>query len=302
MFATLLQRFYVPDQGDFHLSGNFTLAGLTIAVGLSAVITTLAAYLYALLVTFIPFIYLNALITGTFGLIIGYTVVYTSRISLIRNGKVRFSIGLIFSFVGVFVQWMVYLFFWVTGKIPLQETIQEGLFILDPVVLKNLLLDLYTYGSWSIFGITVNGVFLLLIWIAEAVIIIGAPLLILLKHPISPFSEKLTRWYPKKILAQDFAYVSGINSYIKELRDSNASNLLHYPKGDGHRHSRVSLYYIDQEERAYLSADNIYITSGDKGSKDIDPIVRFVAIPNQVAKQLLDKYGVREWSYEDILH
>ena len=302
MISTLLQKFYVPDEGDFRLSGNFTLPGLILAVGLSALVSILSAYLYALLVAFIPFIYLNAMITGVFGIVIGFTVIYISRITLIRNAKVRFTIGVVSGIIGLLAQWLVFLFFLVTGEIPLQDTIQQGVFLFDPVILKDLLSELYNYGTWSIFGVTLRGIPLLLIWLAEAVIIIGAPLLLLLKYPISPFSEKLNQWYPKKVLAQDFAYVSGVVSYIKELRDSKAENLLHYPKGDGHRHSRVSIYFMEQEEKAYLSTDNIYITSGDKGGKDIDPVVRFVAIPNQVAKQLLDKFGVRKWSYQDMLH
>ncbi|MCT4645821.1 MAG: hypothetical protein N4A74_12610 [Carboxylicivirga sp.] len=302
MISTLLQKFYVPDEGDFRLSGNFTLPGLILAAGLSALVSILSAYLYALLVAFIPFIYLNAMITGVFGIVIGFTVIYISRITLIRNAKVRFTIGVVSGIIGVLAQWLVFLFFLVTGEIPLQDTIQQGVFLLDPVILKDLLSELYNYGTWSIFGVTLRGIPLLLIWLAEAVIIIGAPLLLLLKYPISPFSEKLNQWYPKKVLAQDFAYVSGVVSYIKELRDSKAENLLHYPRGDGHRHSRVSIYFMEQEEIAYLSTDNIYITSGDKGGKDIDPVVRFVAIPNQVAKQLLDKFGVRKWSYQDMLH
>lgn len=301
MFASLMQKFYVPDQGDYQLSGRYSLIGLSLALGASSLFTLFVSYIYSLAVTFIPIIYLNVLITASLGIAIGFCVMLSSKIALIRNKNVRLLIAVIVSALAVITQWMVYLFFLTTGKAPIQGNIAEGQFLLDITTLKNIFTTLYTYGSWTVFGITVNGALLLSIWIVEALIIMAAPLLILTKHPIPPFSEKLNKWYKKRTLAQDFAYISGINSFINELRDSKAANLLNYPKGDGNRHARIIIYYIEQEDKAYLSADNIFITSGKESNKDIDPVVRFVAIPSHVASELIKKHGTKAWSYNDVI-
>lgn len=300
MFAALSQKLYIPDRGDFKLSGNYSLAGAFLAMSLSTIVAGLAAYIYSLAVTVIPIIYFNFLLTVGLGVSIAYTVIFISKLSLIRNDKVRFFISVFVGILAFILQWLVYIFFLTTGKIPLEHTIAEGEFLLNPIVLKSILSKLYSYGNWSVFGFTVNGITLLLIWLGEALIIIGAPILILLKNPITPFSEKLHLWYPKVSLSQDFAYISGINSFIQELRTSKGSNLLNYPKGDGTRHSTISIYYLEQEDQSFLSADNIYITKGKESKKEVDPVVRFVAIPCTTANALIEKYGKKKWSYLNI--
>lgn len=296
MFADLIQKITVADKGDFKLSGNYTLVGFVLAFGLSALVAVLCGYLYAVIVTYMPIIYLNILLNVVFGVIIGFTVTYLSKLALIRNTKARYLIGCLAGLSGVIAQWWVYLFLITTGKIPLEHTVSEGSFLIEWGVLKEILNALYTNGNWSLFGIDMNGPLLLSIWIGEALIIVVAPMLILYKNPITPFSEKYMKWYPKVTLAQDFGYISGIVSFIRELRDSKAENLFHYPKGDGMRHSKVNLYYLEQEDEAFLSVDNVFHTKGNNARKEVDPIVRFVAVPSQTAAQLMDKYGVKKRS------
>lgn len=297
MLANILQNLFVPDKGDFELSGNYSPLGFLLACGLSATLSVFGGYLYAVVVTYMPFIYLNLLLNVGFGLMIGFSVSFLCKLALIRNIKARFFIGLLASIVGLAAHWWVYLFLITTGKIPLEHTVSEGSFLIDPEVLKEIFMALYTYGNWSFSGIDINGSLLVSIWVGEALIIIGAPLLILYKHPIPPFSEKYMKWYSKVTLAQDFAYISGIVSFIQELRGAKGANLLHYPKGDGRRHSKVCLYYLEEEEKAYVSVDNVYISKGSNARKEIDPIVRFIAVPSDIARSLIDKYGVKKWSF-----
>lgn len=297
MPSALMQKLYVPDKGDYQTSGNYPLTGWIATIALTAIITTICAFIYSIAVSYIPIIYFNALMTAALGLVIGYSTYFISRIFLIRNNRIRFVIAISIAIWAIIFQWYVHLFVITRGINSIQNIFNEGPFLFDFKNLKIIFSRLYIHGSWAAFGFPVSGLYLLSIWLVEALIILGSPILILLNNPIPPFSEKLNKWYSKITLSQDFAYISAINSFINELRNSKGQNLFHYPKGDGNRHSLITIYYVKHEPQAFLCADNIYITKGQGSNKDVDPIVRFIKIPVETAEQLITRYGKRKWSY-----
>jgi hypothetical protein len=131
--------------------------GMGAAAGLSA--------LYAYGIKWIPFIYINALLTAGFGLAIGCAVYFAARLGKVRNTAAVAAVGLLCGLVGVYYAW------------AFDRVARAGHdFTMDPVAIWDYVQVFNANGDWAIGRNAkepVTGIFLWLVWAVEAGVIAG---------------------------------------------------------------------------------------------------------------------------------
>ena len=271
-------------------SGNVHIVRLTMAYAIFIALAMVLGYIYTLLSIFIPFVYLNFFITTGFGVVLGMLCRVLIRVSHARNKQSRVMLAVIVGLLANYFQWTAYISYAYNGEIP---SVTEYLSNLSWIVMpKNFLAaigEIYQYGTWSMFGATVKGLPLAIIWILEAVIIVGSPVLAILKTEVYPYSEVLLRWYPKYTLFNDFESIAAAGILTGQLREDPVKALEALGLGTGHRHAKVHLYYLKEEANQYLTFENVYIERG-KDTKNREVVINNFAIDGATAERILETF------------
>lgn len=160
------------------------------APALMAIITAAASFAlglaYAYLVKWIPFIYLNFLLTAGYGFVIGFVAGFMLKVGKVRNTPVLFMCGLLGGAMALYGSWSGHLHALIPGA-PI---------FASPDQLISFIKILYAEGSWGMSsGSNVTGVMLAIVWVIEAGIMVGLVTLV----PVgmlsdTPFCEKNQCW------------------------------------------------------------------------------------------------------------
>jgi hypothetical protein len=131
---------------------------------------TFLAIVYAFAIHYIPFVYLNLLMTLGMGMVVGWVVSREAKGSRIRHGILPALIGFACGFSGLYVAWAADLI----ARIGVPQG-QSPLVGLDPRVMASYMTVFYENGLWTIGknGNAVSGLPLLAIWLLEAGVIVG---------------------------------------------------------------------------------------------------------------------------------
>ncbi len=155
-------------------SGKTPLAGLTLATlaGLATAIVLGVIYSYA--IVYCPIVYGNLLLTFLYGCAIGAAVTWGSKVGHVRSRLMPSVIGISCAAVGLYVAWGADLLARL-GFPPNGDVL--GAF--NPEVLCEYIKVFYANGFWAIGhggganNANVSGIFLAVVWFAEAAIILG---------------------------------------------------------------------------------------------------------------------------------
>jgi hypothetical protein len=183
-------------------SGAMPLTGIPIVVIAGAISACVLGFAYSFATVFCPIVYVNFLLTALLGLGIGYAVAWASRIGKIRNNYVVAAYGLAFGVIGMYVSW--------AADMLARLGVQNGLIAKQgwdlcicafyPDVLWRYVQFFYDNGFWTLGhhggnGDVVKGVFLAVIWIAEAAAVLGcATVCAYAMSNALPFCETCNRW------------------------------------------------------------------------------------------------------------
>ena len=275
-------------------SENISFLGFFIALGLGTILAILVSFIYNLLIVVIPIVYINFFITLGFGLLLAYGVNFFSRLGKVRNKKQEIIIASIVGFIGFYFQWIAYFVFLINGEhsfIAYKDSI--NLFY-NIKLFIDLITELNQSGYWEIFGVLLKGFPLWIIWGIEAGLIIGIPIIAAINHPIIPFSETYNKWYPKYILNNEFEKISTINEFKENLLKNTEQAINDLKHGDPFRFSKISIYYIDNEQKQYLSVENVLVEKRGKGKSKFTPIIHLFEISTDTANNLMDKYEAKK--------
>jgi len=169
-------------------SGKFGIHGPLLAVLAAVVLGYPLGILYAYLVKWIPFIYLNFFITLGYGLAFGFLTVPLLRFAKVRNGIIAVLTGLAVGLCAAYLSWNGFL----------HAVAKDPPALITPAQVSRMMKYLYENGSWGIgfsSSTPVTGILLALVWLAEAGIIIGASALLAFGTVAStPFSERDECW------------------------------------------------------------------------------------------------------------
>ena len=167
-------------------SGKFGVHALLLAPLAGVLVGWPLGFAYAYLIKWIPFVYLNILLTLGYGAVIGLAMGATLKFCRVRSVLVAAGLALLAGVLANYFQWngCVHALY---GGAPL---------LCSPAGLMGAMAHLYEHGSWGTrSGGNVTGVMLALIWSGEALTILGTAVYFG-TDPIrnTPYCEKSGSW------------------------------------------------------------------------------------------------------------
>jgi hypothetical protein len=169
-------------------SGKFGFHGPLLAILAAVGAGYPLGILYAYLIKWIPFIYLNFFITVGYGLVFGFMTGPLLKFAKVRSGVIALLTGLAVGLGASYLSWNGFV----------QAMVKESPALITPGQGLEIMKFLYENGSWGI-GFSssspITGIPLAIVWLAEAGIIIG--LITLLAYGAvarTPFCEQHECW------------------------------------------------------------------------------------------------------------
>ena len=277
-----------PPNTLYRHSGKFTPHGLLLAlVGVMVAMFPLG-YLYAYLIKWVPFIYINVFITAGYGFLCGCVSGFLLRLGRTRNNYVAVCIGLLGSLAGVYFNWM--------GHIC--ATFESSPALCSPSQILFGMKQLYENGSWSVRGYTFTGFPLGAAWGAEALIIIGLGTLaayVMISN--TPFCEQNQCWLNQE------KKIETLEAFVEPdqiaLLKSGDTRLLEHPKAKApgaSQFARLTLKYSPKcEEFCTLSIGNVTVSVDAKGrtKEVIYPLMKDVVLPKKMFDILSKLEGLK---------
>ncbi|MBK7129446.1 MAG: hypothetical protein IPM74_06965 [Crocinitomicaceae bacterium] len=281
----------LTETGYYRESGKVSVPGLVLTTLIALVVIWFLAFIYAILLFLIPVVYLNIVICVGYSLIIGIIILLLARLAKNRNRKARIIHALVIGFFGVYFAWTAYLSIALfPGDKDFTSYLSMVPWILQPKESFSAMGYALDYGMWSVFGSVINGWQLLLIWIIEAAIMLSGPVIATLKTKEYPFSENTNQWFPKFTLHRDFESIVVTTDLVESLRINPVLALESIGKGTGNRFTKFHLFYLKQEEQAYLTAEKVYFEGQGKGNKHQDIVLNNFPITRKEAEDIMAKF------------
>jgi hypothetical protein len=197
-------------------SGGFGMGGVMLVLLVGVGSAALLGVVYGYAIYYNPIVYINFLLPIFLGGGLGQLVSWAAGIGKVRSRMVVVQGGLIAGIVAEYLGWVV----WV-----LAYSGHEAL-VIHPTGLLLVIQATAEEGAWSIRSFTPSGIVLYLIWIAEAVIIVGAATLFpLSKIGDKPFCERCNQWVTEKKSFYPFALVQDPEQMIEDLESGDVEGL-----------------------------------------------------------------------------
>lgn len=170
-------------------SGKFGIHGPALALVGGAIAAVPLGLIYSFLIKWIPFIYLNFLITAGYGFVFGLMTALLMKFAKVRNGPVALLSGLAVGLMAWAGSWNGCARALLGDKVP---------WLLTPHQLFAFIKIIYTHGSWGI-GFSsseaVTGIPLAIIWLLEGAVIVGIAALVAYSSiSTTPFCELHDCW------------------------------------------------------------------------------------------------------------
>lgn len=230
-----------------------------IVFGVLAALVLGAIYGYAIF--YIPFIYLNFFITLFFGAIVGYAIGLGGKMGKVRNSSLMLLFGFVLGVIAEYVGWVSWI---------LAFSEQEA-FLLNPTHMSNVLSLVAEGGAWTIFGWTPKGTSLYLIWLIEAVMIIGASTLVSWSVISAvPYCEPCGKWVENKYAFSPVSSIENVDTLKSQLESGDFSSLQALEKLDSPANAStlVEVFHCDGcNKNFYLTVKSV-VVSVDSDNKE----------------------------------
>ncbi|MDG1333102.1 MAG: hypothetical protein P8P74_12285 [Crocinitomicaceae bacterium] len=297
-----MNSYYTP-------SGKFSPLSFILFAVLALVVFPVLGGLYTYAIWYIPLIYINFLITGAFAILLGILIkFFVIRFGKVRNTKLGIAFGVIGGTLAIYAHWVV----WADLMINSEEVIGNGrmgvlssstnfeeLLIIaqNPKLLFELMSEVSSFGTWSIFGFMVSGVLLWIIWIIEAIVIYIGAIIIGIPDTKVPFCEKSNAWFKETELTP-MSFIFSKPDLVNELELGQTKILstltLHDVVRDNTSYSQFTIYSSDHDEN-YLTVVNKKKMIDSKGEVNYedDEVIEYIEISSQTLK-ILENVPKRE--------
>lgn len=180
-------------------SGKAPLLGLVLIGIAGFVAVPILGLIYGYLSFYIPIIYLNILLAVAYPFAVGLVISQVAKYGKVRNTVLIGLAGLFFGLLAEYTGWIA----WIAalGKDP--SLLVEFFFPWD---LLSIIPYLAETGVWSLNDSTPTGIFLYVIWLAEAITVIGGTTYFALAFVRQyPFCEESDTWAEKRSTLGVFA-------------------------------------------------------------------------------------------------
>jgi hypothetical protein len=274
-----------------------------LAGGLVAALVLAVVYIYA--VWYIPFVYINFFICLGFGLVLGAVLAVLVRLGKLRSPGAVGALALLVGLVAVYLEWGVYLTLLFnsettgTGKdADTTTSFSAGLFadiLAHPAAMWLAMLKINETGTWTLKGATPSGVFLAVIWVIEAVIILGGTYLMAKAQATEPFSETSNEWATEETLAHPIAFAQDAATTRTALETGQFHHLTpHTSTVAEDPFARLKLHSAPNDHNCrYLTLENVTTTIDKKGkaTQSTTTVVQHLAISAAAFEELQRRFG-----------
>lgn len=191
-----------------------------------------------------------------------------------------------------YFQWTVYLLYIGYESMP---SIMEYLSNLGWVFYDSEIWQIFLFykenGYYEISSIELSGIMLVIIWIIEFTVILGAPILAAVNYNPLPYSDTYNQWYDKYTLKRQFRKMANSNATQELLHSDICNALREMEPGRANSHSIIHLFYLPRENKQYLQVENASLNRSEKESKmETEIIINNIQISTADAKALLDEF------------
>jgi hypothetical protein len=209
----------------------------------------------------------------------GIAVGWGAKAGRIRNPFVATAYGFIAGVIGLYVAWGTD--FYARCILPEKAPV-TFLQAFQPDLLLSYMKAFYENGLWSIKGGTVSGIPLAIVWIIEAVVIVGAATFFardaILHHP---FCELCRRWTKKTVGTRSLSLL-GSNELIKQLLEGDLTTLdkINLAQNEGTT-LRLDLATCPTcDESCFLTIQQVTVTINKEGKPEtkVEPLVNNMII------------------------
>lgn len=265
-------------------SGKFN-PGSPILVLLAAVVIGFPLGIaYSYLIKWIPFIYLNFLLTFGYGFAFGFITLLVLKFGKVRNAMIALLSGTAAGLIGLYFSWNGHVHA-LAGNVP---------WLLTPHQIWIAIKILYTEGSWGIgFGSQepLTGIPLAIVWLGEASIMVGTSAFISYRAiRDTPFCEQHECWLDEqKVMDKLDAFINPAhlaafqNGDISPLEESRprvpASGVF----------SRLTLKHSKNcHDYCTLSIANVSVTPDKNGKprEKVEPLMTDLLVPKTMFEYL----------------
>ncbi len=282
-------------------SGKVDALRLLLAYLVSLVVVLLMFYAYSAASLFLYNVYANVGIIVFFSISLGYYVKVLLRIAHIRSARNRYILAIVLGLMANYFQWTTFILYALDNEIPTLIHLLENLdWIIVPSTFFSIIAAINEVGVWELFGVQFHGFELGLIWVIEALAIMAGPIIAVYNTRVYPFSEEFKRWYPKFTLRNHFQSIATVLKLTEDLKHDPLKTIQELKMGDGIRHTRIHVYYLEHEENQYLTFEKVFIDKRGEGKKRSTFIIHNFKVSTDVAKSILDAYDYKRERIEII--
>jgi hypothetical protein len=169
----------------FKHSGEFDVAGPLLAVTAVGVTSLPLAYLYALFAYLVPFVFLDVFAAAGYGFLAGLVGALCLQYGKVRNVPIAALAGFFAGLFALYWAWSAHL----------RVNTHQGSLYSDLGQLHAYMIQLYEHGSWSLNGLAIQGAPLVVLWILEALLILGlAAGVAAVMVDFTPYCERTGCW------------------------------------------------------------------------------------------------------------
>jgi hypothetical protein len=277
---------------------------LTLLGGLLAAAVLALVYIYA--VWYIPIVYANFLLCAGFGLGLGLALAWLGRRGRLRSPRGMGVLAVVVGLLALYLQWGVWLTLLFnaettgTGADADTSTSFSLPLLLDilshPGAMWEAMLEVNKTGTWSLKGSTPSGLFLGLIWLTEAVVILGCTYFTATLWAGEPYSELADEWAEEETLAQPVRYAHDAAATRAALEAGRFDDALtpHLEATDLGQFAHLKLHCAPNDPScAYLSYENITKSLDKKGKPEhkTQPVVQYLAVSPATVQALRSRFG-----------
>lgn len=238
-----------------------------------------AAYGYA--ITYIPFIYLNFFITIGLGLFVGFAVGFGGKMGKARNCILLSLFALISGILALYVGWVSWF----------HASSEQGLLIVHPSDIIEMLKILAQTGVWSIHGDTPKGWFLYSIWAIEALMIVGISTTTAGGFLMGePFCERCMKWVDEHKTVSPLNAIENAEAFIAQLEQDVIANMSTIKKLEylEPAYTNVKLSKCPAcQQQCFLSVGSVVVTKNSKGeeeAKEKKIVENLILTPDELQK------------------
>lgn len=167
-------------------SGKFSLSGVVLSLGAALAAGLPLGLAYGYLLNWIPFVYINMLITVAYGGLFGWITMSIMKAARVRHPGIAAVCGTATGLIALYFDW--------NGHI--HALFEDAAWFYPPDQILGAMAWLYEHGSWGMKdGGNVTGIFLGIVWVAEAAcIVLPAAWLPYVFVRDTPYCEKSRCW------------------------------------------------------------------------------------------------------------